>query len=202
MKFRAGDVAGIVGENGAGKTTLLRVISRVLDPDSGRVDARGTVSSVFNLGAGFISELSGRENIYLVASLYGFSHHETTSIEQSIIEFSELDEAIDRPLKTYSTGMRSRLGFSIVSFLNTDIIVVDEVLAAGDYKFSRKAGNLIDRFSGESKILIVVSHNLTVIREQCNVSYYLHRGEIVAQGDPHEVCEIYESDWRERRSEK
>lgn len=188
-----GSITGIIGENGAGKTTLLRVISRLITPDSGTVNVEGSISSVFGLSAGIISHLSGRENIYSMGSLYGFSERQLTSLEQSIIDFSELGEAIDRPTRTYSAGMKARLGFSIIASLNTDIIVLDEALQAGDLKFRQKAGNLIERFAGENKILIVVSHSPRVIREYCNFAYYLHEGEIVTSGDPDTVCAEYES---------
>jgi ABC-type polysaccharide/polyol phosphate transport system ATPase subunit len=192
LRLHAGDIAGIIGENGAGKTTLLRVIARLIKPDSGTVDISGTVSSVFSLGAGFIPDLTGRENIHLVGSLYGFSRKEISQIEGSIIDFSELTAAIDRPIKTYSAGMRARLGFSIVTSLDSKIIVLDEALSAGDMKFRQKAGNLIERFFKEDKILVVVSHAQRVIREYCNKAYYIHEGQIAAEGTTQDVCDIYE----------
>lgn len=192
LNLQAGEIVGIIGENGAGKTTLLRVIARLIKPDSGIVDICGTVSSVFSLGAGFIPDLTGRENIHLVGSLYGFSRDEIAQLEGDIIDFSELAASIDRPIKTYSAGMKTRLGFSIVASLDSDIIVLDEALSAGDYKFRRKAGNLIDRFFRKDKILVVVSHIPRVIRDYCNKAYYLHHGQMEAEGTPQEVCSIYE----------
>jgi teichoic acid transport system ATP-binding protein len=191
LSLEAGTVAGIIGENGAGKTTLLRVISRLLRPDSGSVNVVGVTSTVFNLGAGFIPDLTGRENIHLVGSLHGLDQARLEEIEAPAIDFSELGEAIDRPVKTYSSGMRSRLGFSIVAFLNSDIIILDEALSAGDARFKKKAGNLIERFASEDRILVVVSHSKKVIRDYCSTGFYLSQGRLVLQADPREVCKAY-----------
>jgi ABC-type polysaccharide/polyol phosphate transport system ATPase subunit len=191
LNLKAGDVAGIIGENGAGKTTLLKVLSGLLEPDSGRVEVTGSVATVFNLGAGFLPDLTGRENIHLVGSLHGLSRGSIQELEEPIIEFSELSEAMDRPVKTYSAGMRARLGFSIVAFLDSDIIVLDEVLSAGDFHFRKKAGNLIDRFAHERKILVVVSHSASTVRRSCNICYYLTQGRLEAMGDPEEILPLY-----------
>lgn len=188
---KEGDIVGVVGANGAGKTSLLRVIAGLLAPDSGSVQVRGRVSTVFNLGAGFIPSLSGRENIHLVGTLHGFSQRRVAEIEESIIKFSDLGGAIDRPLKTYSSGMRSRLGFSIVANLDTEIVALDEALAVGDYQFRRKAGNLIERFVHDKRILVVVSHSPRVIIDHCSFAYCLAEGRMVAEGDPADVCRYY-----------
>jgi ABC-type polysaccharide/polyol phosphate transport system ATPase subunit len=198
LSLEAGDIAGIIGENGAGKTTLLRVISGLLRPDSGEVRVVGEVATVFNLGAGFIPDLTGRENIHLVASLHGLDQKQLDEIEEPVVEFSELGEAMDRPVKTYSSGMRSRLGFSIVAFLDSDVIILDEALSAGDARFKEKAGNLIERFAHEDRILVVVSHSEKVIRDYCNTAYYLSQGRVVTSGEPDEVCRAYEEAGREK----
>lgn len=192
MSASEGDIVGIVGENGAGKTTLLRVIAGILRPDSGQLEIEGTVSTVFSLGAGFMPSLSGRENIHLAGALHGMSKGQMALIEEPIIEFSDLGEAIDRPLKAYSSGMKSRLGFSVVAFLNTNIVALDETLSAGDHRFRQKAGNLIERYAHERKILIVVSHSHDIIRRYCNRSYLLQKGEVVSEGAPQDVLDLYE----------
>lgn len=197
----AGDVVGIVGHNGAGKTTLAQIVAGVLLPDSGSVRVTGRVCTVFNLGAGFIPALTGRENIHLVGSLQGLSSRQVVSIEAEVIEFAGLREVIDRPLKTYSTGMRARLGFAIVSFLDTEIVVLDEALGAGDIAFRRKAGNLIERFSESRKTLVVVSHSTRAVRSYCTVAYCLRAGRIVESGTPERVCGFYESLADEVRSQ-
>lgn len=189
-----GQVVGIIGRNGAGKTTLMRVVAGILEPDSGTVDVSGSISSVFNLGAGFIPELNGRENIYLVCALHNISEKRTREIEEDIISFSGLGKAIDRPVKTYSSGMRSRLGFSIVAFIDSDIIALDEALSAGDHSFRKKAGNLIERFADNKKILLVISHSATVIRDHCTHCYLLENGRIAEFGSPLEVLEKYQKD--------
>ena len=162
-----------------------------MSPDSGTLDITGSVSSVFGLGAGFMDHLTGRENIYMMGVLYGFSPKLLKDMIDPITEFAELSEAIDRPIRTYSSGMRTRLGFSILSHIDTDIVILDEALNAGDVRFRKKVGNLIERFHGENKILIVVSHNENVIKNYCNRAYYLSRGKIVAEGEPADVWNVF-----------
>lgn len=191
LHAKAGDIVGIIGENGAGKSTLLKIIAGLMSPDSGRIEIEGTVSSVFGLGAGFKNHLTGRENIYTMGVLYRLSPQEIDEMVEPIIEFAELHEAIDRPLRTYSSGMRTRLGFSILSYIDTDIVVLDEALNAGDVRFQRKVGNLIERFHGDKKILLVVSHAESVIKDYCNRVYYLSKGRIAAEGTAEEVWSTF-----------
>ncbi len=191
LRAEAGDVVGIVGPNGAGKTTLLRVIGGLLRPDSGQVDVEGSVSSVFSLG-GFKPVLSGRENIYLVGALYGLSKSQTAKIERQVIEVSGLGDSIDYPLKTYSRGLKARLGFALVSCVETGIVILDEALAAGDQRFRRKASTLIQRFSGEDRIVLIASHSRETLERSCTVVHWLENGRICASGEPGEVLEAYE----------
>jgi ABC-2 type transport system ATP-binding protein len=179
-----GQTVGLIGANGSGKSTLLKVLAGILRPTTGTVEVRGRVASLLELGAGFNGDLSGRENVYLNASLLGLSRQETRGLFDSIVDFSELADFIDDPVKHYSSGMYVRLGFAVAVHVDPDILLVDEVLAVGDEAFSRKCLDRIARFQEEGRTILVVSHALDQIERMCNRCVVLSHGEVAYDGDP------------------
>ncbi len=190
----AGDVLGIVGANGVGKTTLCRVLCGLLRPDRGTVVTRGSVSALLSLGTGFNVQLSGRENVFLNGMMLGLSKRYLTELFPHIVAFAELDRFIDQPLKSYSTGMRARLGFSIAAMLEPEILILDEALSVGDPAFSEKAGNKIRELIRKTKLVIVVAHQLSFIETYCTRALWLHNGVVWANGSVREVLRLYTED--------
>ena len=191
---QAGDVIGVIGKNGSGKTTLLKVLGSICAPDRGRIAIRGTVGCLLSFGVGFNANLSGRENIYLNGSILGLSRKMIDERVAQIGEFSELGDFLDAPVKTYSAGMRGRLGFSIAAHIQSDILLLDEALSTGDEGFRAKAGSILDRFRTGRKIVIIASHNMALIRRVCTRALWLDHGSIVSEGDPEEVTRLYEAE--------
>jgi len=185
-----GETVGFIGRNGSGKSTLLRVIAGVYPPDEGKVSVGGEVSTLFSLGAGFQPELSGRDNIYLDGIMIGLTKKKIDGIIDSIIEFADLGAFIDMPVRTYSSGMRSRLGFAIAIRSDKDIVLIDEIMSAGDAAFRQKAEAEMNRIIGE-KTVLMVSHNMRTIEEFAHKTIWLDRGAIAAMGEPGEVIEQY-----------
>lgn len=192
VSLRGGDRVGLIGLNGAGKSTLLKMIVGIYPPHDGRIHVVGRVTPLIELGTGFDSELSGRENIYLNGSLLGRSFKQTKALEQEIIEFSELNEFIDMPIKYYSSGMHGRLAFAIATIANPEILIMDEIFATGDAHFVHKATARLRDLFNLSHITLLVSHDMPRIREFCNRVIVLHKGEIVNDGDPDEMIRFYE----------
>jgi ABC-type polysaccharide/polyol phosphate transport system ATPase subunit len=186
-----GEVLGVVGRNGAGKSTLLKVVSRVLVPVEGRVRLKGRVSPLLELGAGFHPELTGRENIFLNAALLGHTRQEITKRLDEIVGFAELESFIDSPIRTYSTGMIARLGFSIATTWKPDILILDEILAVGDENFSQKCNVRINKFRQDGTTILLVSHNASSIENMCSRAIWLDHGEIKAEGPTEEVLSLY-----------
>lgn len=191
LKVRQGEMLGIIGANGAGKSTLLKVVARVLKPKRGTVRIRGRVAPLLECGAGFHSELTGRENIYLNGTLLGLSHSQIESRYKGIVDFAELWEFIDAPLRTYSSGMVSRLGFAVATDANADILIIDEVLSVGDAAFQRKSLERIHRFRREGTTILLVSHNLDDVKVTCDRVIWLDHGVIKADGAAPEVIREY-----------
>lgn len=190
---RKGQIMGIVGKNGSGKSTLLKTISGIFSPDQGTVDLHGHSVSLLSIGVGFQKDLTGRENIYLSGMLLGFSEQQVDALVDEIIAFSELGKFIDRPVRTYSSGMYSKLAFSITSTLKTDIMLIDEVLSVGDAKFKKKSyARMKELISDKERTVIIVSHNSDTIRKLCDSVLWMHEGKIKMQGDPQEVMQAYE----------
>jgi len=185
-----GETVGIIGRNGSGKSTLLRVIAGVYPPDEGKVFVGGEVSTLFGLGTGFNAELSGRDNIYLDGIMIGLTKNQIDGIIDAIIEFAELGDFIDMPVRTYSSGMRSRLGFAIAMHSDKDIVLIDEIMGAGDAEFRQKADAEMSRIMGEKTVLIV-SHAMSTIEKFASKAIWLDRGVIAAMGEPKEVIEQY-----------
>lgn len=188
-----GEIMGIVGKNGSGKSTLLRAIAGVFSPDEGKIDLHGHSVSLLSIGVGFQKRLTGRENIYLSGMLLGFSESEITDKLNEIIEFSELGDFIDKPVKTYSSGMYSKLAFSITAILETEIILIDEVLSVGDSKFKKKSYKKMKQLiTNADRTVIIVSHSNDTLNKLCNSILWLHEGKIRMKGKPQEVLEAYE----------
>jgi len=185
-----GDTVGVIGRNGSGKSTLLRVIGRIYPPDEGEVSVQGSVSTQFSLGAGFQPELSGVDNIYLNGILMGLSKRAIDRMLDDIIKFADIGEFIDMPVKTYSTGMHSRLGFAIAINVHRDIVLIDEILGVGDAQFREKCEERLNRLMGERTILMV-SHDMDSIRKFANRVIWLDKGQIVAQGESDDVIAQY-----------
>ena len=183
---------GIVGRNGAGKSTLLKVITRVLRPTTGRVIVAGKVSSLLGIGAGFHPELSGRENIYLNAAILGMRKDEIDHRFERIVDFAELWDFIDVPLRAYSSGMQTRLGFSVATEVEPDILVVDEALSAGDGAFREKSLDRMNSFIKKGVTIIFVSHNSGQVQDVCQKAIWMHKGEVKANGDVDMVLAKYE----------
>jgi ABC-2 type transport system ATP-binding protein len=186
-----GEVFGLVGVNGAGKSTLLKVVARVLRPTRGRVIVRGRVAPLLELGAGFHPELTGTENIFLNGALLGFSHREMQGKYDQIVEFSELGQFINAPIRTYSSGMYARLGFSVATASEPDVLIVDEVLSVGDEAFQKKCAARIEAFRQRGAAILLVSHNMAEIEAMCQRAAWLDHGNLKAIGEPVRVIQAY-----------
>ncbi|MDX1643888.1 MAG: ABC transporter ATP-binding protein [Thermoanaerobaculia bacterium] len=191
LMVRAGEFFGIVGRNGAGKSTLLRVISRILRPTSGRVIVRGSVVPLLELNAGFHPDLTGRENIYLNAGLLGFSRSEVDQLFDWVVGFAELEEFIHLPLRKYSAGMIARLGFSVASMVQPDILVLDEYLAVGDPAFQRKSLERINNFCRRGSTILLASHSLEQVEHHCDRVAWIEHGRLRALGPVTDVLPEY-----------
>lgn len=186
----SGETVGIIGRNGSGKSTLLRVIAGIYPPDEGSVSVDGEVSTLFSLGTGFNTELSGRDNIYLNGVMMGLSKSQVAGISDTVIEFAELGDFIDMPVRTYSSGMQSRLGFAIAMHSYKDIVLIDEIMGPGDAAFRQKAEAEMSKIIGEKTVLLV-SHSMPTIEQFAGRVIWLDKGVIVAMGEPREVIEQY-----------
>ncbi len=186
-----GETFGLIGPNGAGKSTLLKLIARVFKPTSGRVVVRGQVAPLLEFGAGFHPELTGRENIYLNGALLGFSRQEMEEKFEGIVDFAELWDFIDVPLRTYSSGMWARLGFAVATDVDADILLVDEVLSVGDESFQRKSSTRMQEFRDRGTSSVLVSHNMDMIIKMCDRTAWLDHGQIKAVGKTSEVVQAY-----------
>jgi ABC-2 type transport system ATP-binding protein/lipopolysaccharide transport system ATP-binding protein len=191
LEVKPGEVLGIIGHNGAGKSTLLKVIARVLRPTKGRVILRGRISPLLELGAGFDPELTGRENIYLNSAILGFSKKDITARFNRIVEFAELQEFIDTPVRNYSTGMVSRLGFSVATDVQPEVLIVDEVLSVGDSDFQKRCSERITDFRKNGTTILLVSHDLEAVQKMCDRVGWLEQGELKMCGDPLAVIAEY-----------
>jgi len=188
---KQGENVGIVGANGAGKSTLLSLAVGLSGPDKGRVTVVGTVAGLLELGSGFHPDLTGRENVFLNASLLGLTKERTATIYENIVDFSEISDFIDQPLRTYSTGMMLRLAFSVAVNVNPDFLVVDEVLAVGDQAFQAKCFAKIAELKSRGMSLLCVSHSPGVIEQLCERTLWLDHGELVADGETRDVLKLY-----------
>jgi len=184
---------GLTGRNGAGKSTLMKVISKVLIPSEGRVWVKGHVSPLLQLGAGFHPELTGRENIYLNATILGHSHADIESKLEEIIEFAEIGNFMEAPLRTYSSGMQSRLGFAVATAWKPDILILDEVLSVGDVAFQKKCINRMSKFRDSGATVLMVSHSIDQVKEICERVLWLNKGQIESLGSADEVCNLYQN---------
>jgi ABC-2 type transport system ATP-binding protein len=191
IEVRRREVLGLIGANGAGKSTLLKVMARVQHPTSGRVQVRGRVAPLLELGAGFDPELTGRENVFLNGTLLGFRLTEVAERFDRIVDFAGLREFIDRPMRTYSSGMIVRLGFAIATDTQPDILILDEVLAVGDADFQKKSNARIRDLRDKSEAVIMVSHDLRIVPEMCQREAWLDHGQLRAVGPAAEVIEQY-----------
>lgn len=191
LGIKKGETIGIIGENGSGKSTLLKLIARILYPDEGSIQTEGKIAALIEIGAGFHSELSGRENIYINGSILGLKKKEIEANLEKIIQFSGLERFIDNPIKTYSSGMYVRLGFSIAIHVDPDILLVDEILAVGDENFQKKCLQRINGFKSVGKTIVLVSHDLVTMEKMCDRVFLLDNGLLVSGGHPVDVISEY-----------
>ncbi|WP_053393496.1 ABC transporter ATP-binding protein [Leptotrichia sp. oral taxon 212] len=186
-----GDILGIVGKNGSGKSTLLKLITKIIYPDSGSIKINGKVSSLIELGAGFHPDMTGRENIYINASIYGLTKKEIDSKLDTIIKFSELEEFIDSPIRTYSSGMYMRLAFSVAINVEAEILLIDEILSVGDANFQAKCFRKMQELKDSGITIVIVSHDLHTMEKLCNKVIWIESGKIKRSGIPNEVLKEY-----------
>ena len=193
FEVEEGKILGIIGQNGAGKSTMLRAIAGIFSPDKGSINLHGKSISLLSIGVGFNKKLTGKENIYLSGMLLGFSEEEIAAKEADIIKFADIGDFMNKPVKTYSSGMYSKLAFAITAILETDIMLIDEVLSVGDAKFKEKSYNKMkELISDETRTVIIVSHSLGTIAELCDEVLWLEKGEVVMKGDASDVIPKYE----------
>jgi ABC-type polysaccharide/polyol phosphate transport system ATPase subunit len=186
-----GEVLGLIGQNGAGKSTLLKLVARVLRPTSGRVVVQGRVAPLLEIGAGFHPELTGRENIFLNGAMLGFSRKQMEEKFQRILDFAELGDFIEAPLRTYSSGMWARLGFAVATDTQPEVLIVDEILSVGDEAFQRKSLERIQSFQAQGATILVVSHTMDTIEKMCQKAIWLDHGKIIASGEAGTVVDSY-----------
>lgn len=192
FEVEKGDRLGLVGMNGAGKSTLLKLISGVMKPTEGNIEVKGRISPLLELGAGFDPDYTGRENIFLNGALLGYNKEFIESKFDEIVEFSELEEFMDVPIKNYSSGMRARLGFSIATSVKPEILILDEVLSVGDIKFQEKSREKMESLMDSEVTLLFVSHSVEQVKSFCNKAIWLQHGKLMAKGSVDEVCELYD----------
>ncbi len=193
FEVEKGKILGIVGKNGSGKSTLLRAIAGIFSPDEGEIDLHGNTISLLSIGVGFQNALTGRENIFLSGMLLGFSKEQIDEKLEEIIEFSELGEFIDRPVQSYSSGMYSKLAFAITAILETDIMLIDEVLSVGDAKFKKKSyAKMKELISKEDRTVLIVSHSSETIKNLCDHVLWIHEGNMKMYGTTEEVLPKYD----------
>ena len=188
---KKGEFLGIVGLNGSGKSTLLKLISGVMKPTNGNINVKGTIAPLIELGAGFDMNLSARENVFLNGAVLGFSRKEMQKKFEWIIDFAELWDFVDSPIKNYSSGMIARLGFSIATASNPDILIVDEILGVGDFKFQQKCHRRMNEIIESGATVLFVSHSINQIKELCSRVVWLNNGELIDIGDTQRICEKY-----------
>ena len=191
LEIKQGESIGVIGSNGAGKSTFLSLIAQTTYPSSGHITVNGRIGPLLELGAGFHPDLTGYENLYLNASLLGFSREEVEEKKDSIIEFSGIRDFIHAPIQTYSTGMITRLGFAILAHMDPDILLIDEIFAVGDAEFQDKCFTTMKRFKDAGKTFILVSHSMETILELCDRAIWLQDGRIRMTGPPASVCHYY-----------
>lgn len=194
LKIYQGESVGFIGKNGAGKSTLLKMITGVAYPTEGSVGVDGKVAALLELTAGFTDDMSGRENIYMKGYLLGLNDNQIAEIEQSIVEFADLGEYIDQPIRAYSSGMKMRLGFAININIKPDILVVDEALSVGDNEFKKKCKNKIKELINSDITVLYVSHSAESIKEICSRAVYLKKGKVIFDGKVEETLKIYNND--------
>ena len=191
FEIKKGEVVGLIGSNGAGKSTLLKIVSGVMKPTTGKVTVNGVISPMIELGAGFDSELTARENIFLNGAILGYSKQFIESKFDEIVEFSELNDFLDVPVKNFSSGMTAKLAFSIATVVNPEILIVDEILSVGDIKFQEKSKNkMLEMIKGGTTVLYV-SHSLNSIKELCDKVVWIEHGKMIKMGETKKICEEY-----------
>jgi ABC-type polysaccharide/polyol phosphate transport system ATPase subunit len=200
FRIAHGESIGILGPNGAGKSTLLLALAGILAPDEGSIRVSGRVSSLLTLGAGFEMEVSGRENIALIGAFMGIRHRVIRELTPSIIEFADIGPFIDAPVRTYSSGMRARLGFSIATAIAPDILLLDEVLGTGDEDFRARSQQRIRDLVGRAKAIVLVTHDLTSVSEYCNRALLMEKGSVLYEGPPQDTVEFYRDRVRKRKA--
>lgn len=192
FSVESGDRVAVLGMNGAGKSTLLKVIAGVLKATEGKITSQGRIAPLLELGAGFDPQYTGAENIYLYGAMLGYSRDFIRSKFDEIVEFSELGEFINSPVKNYSSGMKTRLGFSIATVVEPDILILDEVFAVGDAKFRKKSEKKIQSMFDRGITVLFVSHNIEQVKKICNKAIFLEKGTLIASGECEDICDIYE----------
>lgn len=189
--IKKGQTVALIGVNGSGKSTLLKLMTRIIYPEKGTIEIKGKISSLLELGAGFNTDFTGRENIYFNASMYGLGKKDVDKIIDKIIDFSELGKFIDSPVRTYSSGMYMRLAFSIAVNVQAEVLLIDEILAVGDAHFQAKCLNKMQELKKEGKTMVFVSHNISQVKSFCDRAIWLKEGRIRMDGDVNEVLEEY-----------
>ena len=202
FKINSGESVGIMGKNGAGKSTLLKMITGVSFPTDGEIIVKGKVAALLELTAGFSAEMTGRENIYLKGYILGLNDKEVKDIEQNIVEFADLGEYLDQPVKTYSSGMKMRLGFAINININPDILVIDEALSVGDAEFKKKCKNKIKELIGQGITVLYVSHSADSLKEICTRTIFLMNGKVVFDGPTDEGIKVYNEKTKSKPKKK
>ena len=187
-----GESLAVIGPNGAGKSTLLQALAGIITPSEGVVDVRGHISSLLHLGAGFDQELTGRDNIMLAGAFMGIPHDDMVRRSEGIVDFADIGQFIDAPIKTYSSGMRARLGFSIATSVDPDILLLDEVLSTGDQVFREKSKARVLDLAKGAKAIVLVTHDMNWVTEFCNRAMLIERGHVVAEGEPEEIVRIHQ----------
>ena len=202
LKIKRGEAWAIIGTNGSGKSTLLKVISRILKPYKGTLTVNGSIASLIELGAGIDQRLTARENIYMNGCLLGYTKKFIAERFDEIVEFAELEDFLDTPVKNFSSGMKSRLGFSVATMVKPDILIVDEVLSVGDVLFRKKCENKMSEMLNEGTTLLFVSHNMETVRKMCNKAIWLNNGVSVMQGDADKICTEYTNTVGEKKAKE
>ncbi len=201
FSVKTGEAIGLVGHNGCGKSTTLKLLTRIMYPDSGSIEINGRVSSLIELGAGFHPDMSGRENVYINAAIFGLTRNEIEKRLQDIIDFSELQEFIDNPVRTYSSGMYMRLAFSVAINVDAEVLLIDEILGVGDANFQIKCFEKLQEIKRNGTTIVIVSHSLQQIEQICERSIWIHEGRIREEGIPQEVHQKYMSYMEQKRLE-